>query len=496
MNKHGLIPDVPRRQPRSAIILFVLNFVKRLLKGAWPIILVFLFRAGNEQSKQELLTNAAVLMAGGVSLLFSILAYFRYFFHIEDGHTLVIRQGVLNRSLTRLPFERIQNVRIAQGPVHQLLGVVSLEIETAGSKGQEVSIQALEREVAVAMRDGILEPGRRAEGVEVALEPKGHRILQLSTKDLFLVGLTQNHLATAVLIVGTVSGFFFTLSSAMGWKDIAPLLEGTPFYEPGLLLLLALGVGLLALSVVLTVAQVVLRHFGLALWENERGLSLTEGLLNRKEVHLQRSKVQKLAWRDNPLRRMLGLFRLTFSQATPGEAGLSRNVGVPGCRATDVREVCAAVFPDAEHEPALSGRAHAAMGWANGRYGLLIGGAAAAGLWLGVGQPMLSAVSAGVGVLGLAYAYAYQRKFKWQLSDGYLYVRHGVFAHTYELLPLYKVQAAVLRESWFQRRRGLASLIVHTAGGAVVLPFLPLAIGMQVQDVLLYQAERSKTAWM
>ena len=45
------------------------------------------------------------------------------------------------------------------------------------------------------------------------------------------------------------------------------------------------------------------------------------------------------------------------------------------------------------------------------------------------------------------------------------------------------------------RRRGLATLHVHLAGGAVTVPFVQYAAAARLRDYVLYRVETSGRAW-
>jgi putative membrane protein len=64
------------------------------------------------------------------------------------------------------------------------------------------------------------------------------------------------------------------------------------------------------------------------------------------------------------------------------------------------------------------------------------------------------------------------------------------------LLPVYKVQSVRIRQSFFQRRRSLASVELYTAGGSVRVPFLPLDLARALQDYVLYRVESRREDWM
>jgi len=59
------------------------------------------------------------------------LFYDSYQFHIKDSEILV-EHGVLFHKRSIIPFKRIQNVNVVQGPISRLYNVKSIQVETAG----------------------------------------------------------------------------------------------------------------------------------------------------------------------------------------------------------------------------------------------------------------------------------------------------------------------------------------------------------------------------
>ncbi len=66
---------------------------------------------------------------------------------------LYLRHGVLFRTTSIIPHARIQHVDTRHGPIDRWLGLAELVVYTAGSRGAIVSIPALGRDAAEALRD-------------------------------------------------------------------------------------------------------------------------------------------------------------------------------------------------------------------------------------------------------------------------------------------------------------------------------------------------------
>ena len=70
----------------------------------------------------------------------------------------VIRRGVMNRSLTLVPYGRIQYVDIAQGPVQRLLGISTIKLSTA-SAHTDATLGGVPVADAARLRDVLAERG-------------------------------------------------------------------------------------------------------------------------------------------------------------------------------------------------------------------------------------------------------------------------------------------------------------------------------------------------
>ena len=121
--------------------LFVL--VQHLRQYIVPLlILIFLGRG----DRNELWS----LIGVGVLVLFSLWRYFTYRYGV-GANGLVVRSGLLNRSLRVIPFVRIQNVGVHQTVLHRLFGVAEVRLESAGGKEPEAQMRVLKLADALAL---------------------------------------------------------------------------------------------------------------------------------------------------------------------------------------------------------------------------------------------------------------------------------------------------------------------------------------------------------
>ena len=495
MRKNDLF--TPQRQSIVAIILILLKYARMLVRQFWPILIViFLNRGGNKDTWIALVFGVFALM----SLTGSVIAYFKFYYFISNNQ-LNINKGLFRRVKLNLPFKRIQTIDFEQNIIHQAFNVVRVKIDSAGSGGEEISFDALDKAQAEALRKYILEQkAELTEETDVAVtetEEQKELILHLLPKDLLKIGISQNHLRTA----GIIFAFFFALA-----EDVSEVLKDFDFFErlsqeaealvttSIFLVLLAIPL-FLFVSFLVTLFRTVLVHYDLKFWKTSRGFKITSGLFTRKEKSVQERKIQLITWSTNPLQRVFKMFRLHLYQASSVNVIGDKSMSVPGCYKEHVDWVVERVMPGAHAAEHEEHSIHKAARW---RFILFAGV-----------LPCIAVTAAGIFLhrymliwiwlyfpLAVWMAYLYHRKRRLMLHSDLAIFRGGIFGDDWRILELYKVQAVRLSQSFYQLRRDLATVTLYTASGSVSIPFVPIVKAGQIRDYVLYRVERDKGNWM
>ena len=83
------------------------------------------------------------LVAALFGVVHTVLRYRAWRFEARED-TLYIERGVLVKVRTVVPYVRVQHVDARRGPLQRLLGLGSVVVYTAGSRGADVSIPGLD----------------------------------------------------------------------------------------------------------------------------------------------------------------------------------------------------------------------------------------------------------------------------------------------------------------------------------------------------------------
>lgn len=500
MKRNNPAPEKTRQSP-LAIILLLATFAKNTFRQFWPFIIVFLI---NPKRSMEFQILIAVAVFSFISLISSILSYFRFYYQLTD-EGLVVEKGIIRKSRIQVPFERIQSVNIEQGILHQAFNIVKLDIDTAGSKGSELSITALDKSMANEIRAYIFERkgSKMTEDGELSTEDgiagsssQGQFLFQLSPATLFKIGISQNHLRTLGIVLLFLFGIAENLSRFAG-DDVEEYIDGSfssGIFNSALAGLILLPVFLIV-SLIISVVQVSVKYADFTVLRTSEGLRLIGGLFTRIEQVAVRKKMQMMTFETNPIRRMLGLVKVRFYQASSMQVQVNQSIQIPGCSVSEVEMV-------AEEYISMDELKSAVFFPVDPKYRVRL-------FIFSALLPMLivlGVLSWNFGIeafyifsllplLGIWVHFHYKR-LQFAISNQSVIRKEGVFARKTTLLKLYKIQAVELSRGFYERRNNLGSVVIHTAARPLTIPFLPLAQASGIVNYLLYKLESEKRNWM
>lgn len=271
---------------------------------------------GGVAAGPALVERLLLLVLGFVVVLrvFSVLvALVRFHGHTVRivGTELHITQGLLTRSHTTTPLNRIQTVTVREGPLHRLAGRVRVQLTTAGGGGTGI---AATREIvapvlAASRADALVQ--RLLPGITDASTPWRHATARARGRAFRRV------LATGLPML------------VLGWW-LHPVFGGAVLVAGAVAVPLALGrVG----------------RFGYR--ADPARLVLTDGWLWRRTVHVRSNRMQSTGWSASPFDRRAGMAVFRVDTAGMDAAG----VVLPYLGAADAAELHAHYFT------AASGRA-------------------------------------------------------------------------------------------------------------------------------------------
>lgn len=458
---------------------------------------------------------AGVLLIG---LLVSLVLYWRRFEYRVGAHEIRIDTGILSRTHRSIPFDRVQDVDISQGPLARVLRLAKVKFETGGSAGSdEAVLPAIALHRAQALRDHVrsrrgLQSGAvsRSEAHE---EP--HPIFFMSLRRVLTAGVFNFSLALFAGLFGVTQTAgdligFDPFERAFWERTLNSAGPASEFLQShrlgavaaGLLLLLILGLAT-------GIARTLTRDFRFRLDRTGTGLRRRRGLLTLTDVTIPVRRVQAALILTGPVREYFGWFELKLqSLARDEEGGGGDHVVAPLARQDELAAILSQLdWRLPEQSDAWEGISKAYL-WT-----LLAGltplfaltGALLAALGLlpvflherlqapvatSLAPAFLSLALLCTAMLAVVAArWLAWRRTAFSLRKDALLVRTGWWRRRTLLLPLKSVQSIDLLENALTRRFGVARLTIGVAGGrgfaGHTIPALPRERASQLREALL-----------
>ena len=458
--------------------LFVL--VASIRQFIVPVIAVLVFGARDDGS----MWGVVIVVPLVVAALWRQVQ-FRYGF---GPRGLVIRDGLLFRNVRQIEYERIENVDTERGILHRLLNVAEVRVESSTGGKPEALIRVLGLPAVEDLRSRVFERAHPAQTAPKAEE--GETLLRLSTTELMRFGFVDNR---GMLVVAAAFGVFSQtgeLGDASDW--IGARIFKDDFGASGLSLVLV-GVGaLLALLLIvrlLSLAWALVTLHDFTLTRTSGGLRLRYGLLTRVALSLRLPRVQALHQSESVLHRFFGRVSLSADLAGDGANQTDEN-GSPQMRMRWLAPICTPrhsaqliriALPMLANDSPIDWQwlAPGAKGRVFRKSVLLLSllFAAPAIYLLQLAAPLMWLV-----IVPFAWVHAtqYVKHTRWALTREALLFHRGWLTRRLSVIPRSRVQTVDEVASPFDRRKGMAVVIVDTAGASsmasfIRIPYLPAA---------------------
>ncbi|MGE5355050.1 MAG: PH domain-containing protein [Deltaproteobacteria bacterium] len=485
----------PRRQSPVALIFLAYKYFKIIVRTIWPIALALL--VGKEDYKPFLLYG--LILISIFLIIFTIIDYFRFQFFIGNNE-IVIEKGVFKRSKTNIPFDRIQSINLEQGVLHQLLNVTKLEIDTAGSKEIEFSFSAFEISLAEKLRATILDKkvsaGNLIENIKDERIKSDTLFMSLSFSDLLKLGILQNHIKSFFIILAfLLSLYAYTDDFGFDAYEISKEI-GVEMLEIWKIAIFTFAVFSIAISFLFSLIRTVIIHFDFRISRTLDGYKIISGLFNKKQLTVRDKKIQIIEWKDNPLKRLAGIYDVYLKQASSITVSNKDAVIIPACNKSMIERIKSDYFSDEEWEgliqipfsdkiifytTLLQGFFPAMISWV---------------IILIYGTPSLLILP--LLWIALIFFSARLRYSRWKCScnEHILFLQKGMFSNNCVALKIYKIQTISMRQNWYQKSKNLSDVIIYTAAGKILLPFLDNNISGKMLNYFLHKVENDHRKWM
>ena len=471
------------REPQR---LHPLTLLVRLLTSlpALALILLPTLTGGDSQIWLPLFFGAVYGLLAVPSI---VLQYLRFSYRISPRQ-IVIQSGVFKRQNRSIPIERVQNVEIERQLLARLLNLAKVRLETAGSASTEASIeyvsvqQAQKIRAAVRTFQRVADPdaaaqeaptdadvdAETADDASASPEP----LFSMSLRDVLLAGAFRFSLFYLALIFSVLQ--FVNPETVTNWlllsQDRIDAVVDAMYQSPVLTVLGTVVIAALLgwLSGILITLN---RYYGFTLWMEGGKLRKRHGLFTVTEGTIPLAKVQVLIAQTTPLMRLFGWYTLEVQTMGLNTDQQGQRIVAPFAQWDTVQRLADRVRPMQVPDTFDRVSPVTIRRYFLRRFGVLLAVMApAVYFWpydwwapYDVALPWWSLLAT-PGLAVAAYLHYYYHRFSIR-HDG-LYVRRGVLRHYLWMIPVNRYQVVYAADTLLQRRLGLKTLFVDTAGAS------------------------------
>ena len=497
------VADAPWRRlsPRKLLI----DPVKVLGQFAFPAVVTLV---GISQGGRGMPWWAVPFVVGG-AVAVGVLPWFTTFYRTTETQ-FQIRTGLLNKKTKTAPLDRVRSVDLEASLLHRLVGLSKVQIGT-GVDDDRITLDSVSRADADGLRAFLL--SRRAAALAAATSPitpmspasptlgeespagpdrplpavhpveAPQLLAQIDWSWLRFAPFSLARLVVLAAAIGAVSQFgdqlpiVQTVESAWSWARQFALS----------IVLVALVVGGLLGWVMIAVSGYVVQWWNMRLTREASSLHLTAGLFTTRSISVEEQRVRGVRLNEPVLLRVVGGADLSTLATGVGSGGVT--AVLPPCPrevATSVgadilRSSTAMTVPLTAHGPAAHRRS-----WTRHLTGalILIVFTVVATAWFDLPSWVPLVVTPLALVWAGITAETSYRHLGHAVDGGHLVIGSGELARVRTVLEHDGVIGWVVRQSWFQRRLDLATLVATTAAGAerIVARDIPLSAAITVAD--------------
>lgn len=387
-----------------------------------------------------------------------------------------LRTGVLQKKVLSIPRGRIRSVDVQAKPLHRLLGLAVLTVGTGqhAGKGETFELNALDARVVPALREELLATAvaplpDSVDGGAVLPAPP---VRELARVDLAWVRYAPFTL-TGLAVVGAAAGLLGQ-SGAAGAVASSALVDDTYRRVVSLGVSAAVAIAVVTVLVVsslIAALRYLLVYGNLRVTDDGERLRVEHGVVSTRHTSYDRARLRGASIRRPLLLRLAGGARLDAVMTGVSASEHESSLILPPAPRSAVTSTAATLLPEAADAATLPLVAHGPIARRRRLTRALLPMAAIVAAtvgWAVSGRPVPGWAWIAIGLLAVAaIALALDRyaALGHRAHPGLLVTEHGSLDRRRVVLDARGVVAWTVRQTFFQRRAGVATLVAATAAG-------------------------------
>ncbi|QYJ67781.1 PH domain-containing protein [Flavobacterium litorale] len=490
--------NTPQRQSLVGVVVMFTDTLQKSVRALWPVLLLWAFRF-NEINKLHLTLGITIIV-----LVLGVIAYLKYhhftFFLDEDNDEFVIKEGIFNKTRTAIPLDKIQQVNINQSLIQRLIGVHALEVDTAGSSKKEVAIKAISHNLALALKERLLQSDKTKISTDIAestVNDEKEPFIAISFVSLLKTGITSNYARSFALLLAFTITVFQNVEEYLDEYTVSEyittevLLRFTTFIV----------IGIIVLILLINLVRTIFKFFDYKIAQQQNALLLSYGLLNTRNTIIRPERVQMVMVRRNYFQKKIDIQDIKIKQTSNSDAASKEQqksaIEIPGC-STSEKDILLQFLLDKVPERGVALKPNIRK--------IIVQVAFFLGIPLSIffflayfENNMLYNYSSYVlayVLFVIALIYFSFKNTRLFVNNDFIIKQSGAWDVDNEFLAPHKIQAIKLKQYFWHKKANIGTVTLYTAGGALAFELADYTRLKQLVNYWTYQVETTNKNWM
>ncbi|TQV77111.1 PH domain-containing protein [Aliikangiella marina] len=473
------------------------HFLKDAAAGLAPLAVIIF----NSEEKGTM----SLLLGGGLLALLLIVSLLQFWFFKFKTHQdkILINEGVFKKQHRTINFDRVQNINIVEPFYFKWFSLVTLQVETAGSGGNEANLAGIpitlaEELKALALETKKVNVDKVIQSDAAEANQKSLLLATATTSDLVKYGLTNNGMIWFFVFIAPFTGAIDDLlEKGIGQENLDWAINALGGGTQGGVILIVITIFLaLGLAILFSILGSIFRFHNYRLSESNKTIKRKGGLLSTHEESTKRRKIQAIQRKTNFIGRWLKVENMVLKQASGqvNQKNTSRNLFVIPTRTKDESaELANIIFQEK--------RSYGEEKGIHSRYQvktLLVSLIPIVILSLIIGSQLTWYALLMIPVAALLFYPLIRQRWKmyrYKISHKYGYFQSGFIGFRKTEFPLFKAQRVTINQSPLQRKRDLATLVIYFASQKITIPYMPMKDAQYWFNLISFQIETTHQNW-
>ena len=446
--------------------------------------------------------------------LLPILSYWFYHYWINTD-ALVVKEGIFFKKNRKIPYKRIQNVNVLQGPLQRILKVATLQLESASGGKPEAVLRVVDLTVVETIKHKVkqatLVANENTQSKQTTAEP-AEPLLRLSTNEVIKIGvISQKGMVIGAVLFGFMAQNQAFIDSLVNYFNLFfTLPDFTKItLAQSLVYISVIGLVIFISLQILSIIWAMLKFFKFEISKQSNRLQASMGLLAKISATIPLKRIQLFRINENPLHKLFKTQSITIETAggvNTDKAGIVMRWIAPLIGRDKTSAFLAQVEEKINYQEII---------WQNipaRAWKRVIKRALIQLVLFSVGLITVASVPAIevrfyawiiiLCMVPLTYVYAknYVKKTAYFINDDIICFKSGIWFGKQSLLKISNIQTIEIIETFFDRRNKMATLEIDTAGSNPLLhhikiPYLERNKAFEIRNFLSNKVNAMDFDW-